>query len=150
MVYFIKAGASGDIKIGWAKHPEKRLKELQTGSAPTLYLLGCVEGGQAVERAWHIVLNDYRVRGEWFKAEPVTRVLETLFDCVLPRSELALQYPGAVDACEVCDHSIEYPTRVVEEGSGHLTFLYRCHKCRNSWTCNYALSRAASKGLVAA
>ena len=39
MIYFLENGDDGHIKIGYAKHPTRRLKELQTGSPYPLKLL---------------------------------------------------------------------------------------------------------------
>jgi hypothetical protein len=70
-VYYIRcAGAAGLIKIGTAVDPRKRLSQLQTGSGETLTLLAVEPGGLDVERRRHRQFRAYRVRGEWFRAEP--------------------------------------------------------------------------------
>lgn len=67
LVYFVAAGEDGPIKIGRAKHPRKRLCELQVGCPEPLSLLGVMTGGEAEERAIHLELACYRVRGEWYE-----------------------------------------------------------------------------------
>ncbi len=66
-VYFIQAGDAGLIKIGWALEPEQRRKELQTGSADRLRLIGAFEGDRLVEQGIHRRLKHLRSHGEWFR-----------------------------------------------------------------------------------
>ena len=77
-VYAIQAGDDGPIKIGWAFDPRFRLAELQTGNAAELRIIGVVEADRMLERALHVRLRPYRLRGEWFKACP--EVFEALRD----------------------------------------------------------------------
>jgi hypothetical protein len=70
LVYFIEAVGAGRIKIGHARDPQARLRELQTGSAYTLRLMAMVPGGMALERALHRRFADLRLAGEWFHATP--------------------------------------------------------------------------------
>lgn len=65
-VYFIQAGKDGPVKIGWAKDPIKRMKELQCASAATLRLLAAERGGRDLEAAFHRVFAVVRIGGEWF------------------------------------------------------------------------------------
>jgi hypothetical protein len=70
-VYYIRCGGAGGlIKIGKAVDPRKRLSQLQTGSGETLSLLAVEPGGLDVERQRHRQFRAYRVRGEWFRADP--------------------------------------------------------------------------------
>lgn len=70
-VYYVRCGGAGGlIKIGKAVDPRKRLSQLQTGSGETLTLLAVEPGGLDVERRRHRQFRAYRVRGEWFRAEP--------------------------------------------------------------------------------
>lgn len=73
-VYFIRAAASGLIKIGVAGSPASRLKALQTASPVDLTLIATIPGvGQADESRLHELFAEERVRGEWF--QPSARLL---------------------------------------------------------------------------
>lgn len=64
-VYVIRAGRH--FKIGYsAGDPRKRLKELQTGSALPLFLMGYILGTHADEAALHRRYAGKRAEGEWF------------------------------------------------------------------------------------
>ena len=66
-IYFITKFS--EIKIGFTTlSPEKRLKQLNTGSSNQLYLLGYISGTMQIESDLHKKFNSIRVRnnGEWF------------------------------------------------------------------------------------
>lgn len=72
-VYFVAPEAllhrSDDslVKIGFTNgHPRFRLRNLQCGSPLPLVLWAYVEGGTALERAFHEAFADLRAHGEWF------------------------------------------------------------------------------------
>ncbi len=67
-VYFIVSDESSTVKIGWAFNPEKRCRELQTGSPFYLRVAATILGGQGEEAALHNQFAHLRVRsnGEWF------------------------------------------------------------------------------------
>lgn len=67
-VYFIANDAA--VKIGFSADPAGRLRDLQTASPYSLQLLGAVEGGKKHERAIHAALDEFRLRGEWFRLCP--------------------------------------------------------------------------------
>lgn len=69
-VYFIRNTRSGAVKIGSATDPRKRLVGLQTGCPDTLELVGAIPGGRVQEKAMHRMFKQFRLRGEWFRAEP--------------------------------------------------------------------------------
>lgn len=70
-VYFIQAGENGPIKIGVAANPQSRVRELQTGSPATLYLIGVVpRAGFAGELDLHHRFATDWMNGEWFRATP--------------------------------------------------------------------------------
>lgn len=74
VVYFIRAGASGAIKIGTTRsNPHARLRDLQTGNPDPLTLLAAMPGGADVERGLHERFADSRLTGEWFR--PTDRLL---------------------------------------------------------------------------
>lgn len=67
-LYIVAAHTRGPCKIGWAHHPEKRLRELQTGNPDRLrlwYTSPCSMGDR-LERALHEHFRDERLQGEWF------------------------------------------------------------------------------------
>lgn len=71
-VYFIRQGDDGPIKIGFtASNPEKRKQQLQTSIADTLHTLLVLPGTRATESHYHARFADLRLRGEWFRPDPV-------------------------------------------------------------------------------
>jgi hypothetical protein len=70
MVYFIRAGEDGPIKIGIARDPANRLATLQTGHHATLRIVALTAGGSAQEAAYHAHFKAHRLRGEWFDPHP--------------------------------------------------------------------------------
>lgn len=73
-VYIIHAIGTSRIKIGHSVEPEKRLKELQTGSPYKLRLIESWPGTKADERRAHTCLSQYRQTGEWFDVPPFIRL----------------------------------------------------------------------------
>lgn len=65
-VYFIRAGRTNLVKIGWATDVDKRQRELQTASPHPLHLIGYEPGSLFDEADWHDRFKHLRVRGEWF------------------------------------------------------------------------------------
>jgi hypothetical protein len=66
-VYFIRAGVDGPVKIGIAREPLKRLRDLQVANPVELRLLAVTDGGRAAEVMLHRTFRESRVRGEWFE-----------------------------------------------------------------------------------
>lgn len=71
-IYFIQSGEPADrgpIKVGIAKDPAKRMRDLQIGNPERLRLLGFsdleVDGFQ--EGLLHLELAEHRLSGEWFR-----------------------------------------------------------------------------------
>lgn len=62
-VYFLLFGDR--VKIGYSENLEQRFRDL-----PHDEVLGYRPGTRDDERAWHDLLDQYRVTGEWFLAEP--------------------------------------------------------------------------------
>ncbi len=68
MIYCIKQAGLPICKIGYSIDPNKRLKQLQTGSASRLKILYVIEGDQVFEREIHEKFKQYRLLGgEWFQ-----------------------------------------------------------------------------------
>ncbi len=68
-VYLIQSLEDSTFKIGTSKHPEKRLKQIQTGNPTKLKLFDTYESEIAVkiETALHHLLSHYKREGEWFE-----------------------------------------------------------------------------------
>lgn len=82
-IYVIAADLKGPVKIGFSKHPEKRLRELQTG-VPTPLTLHHVQAFEApraklIEKMLHKTLRIQRQKGEWFKLSVEEAILEVEF-----------------------------------------------------------------------
>lgn len=74
-VYFIRDGM-GNIKIGIAKDPFSRIKELQTANPNELEIYYIMQvpkmwDAQVIEKELHEYFSNYRKKGEWFIEEPV-------------------------------------------------------------------------------
>lgn len=75
------------IKIGYSKHPIKRLKQLQTGHPTKIGCEGWIEAGdekdaQRMERVFHTIFVKDRIRsnGEWFiYSSKIKDFINTLF-----------------------------------------------------------------------
>jgi len=75
-VYFIEAEKLGVVKIGFSdSHPDRRLRELQTGCPAPLKLLAYFEGTANEERQLHRTFSDLRSHGEWFRLDGDLRFL---------------------------------------------------------------------------
>jgi hypothetical protein len=70
-VYFLRQGDSGPIKIGVAVNPKKRKAQLQTSLVEPLHTLLILPGTRATEAHYHEKFADLRLRGEWFRPDPV-------------------------------------------------------------------------------
>lgn len=71
MIYFIRSGNDdGPIKIGYTAYDDalSRMQTLQIGNPEQLTLLGVMPGSMEDEDRLHIRFKDYRMRGEWFRA----------------------------------------------------------------------------------
>lgn len=69
-LYFVRFGDR--VKIGYTTNPDQRLRDI-----PHERVIGIVPGTRADEKAWHALLANFHVVGEWFAADPeVVRKLE--------------------------------------------------------------------------
>jgi hypothetical protein len=81
MIYFIKNVVNGQIKIGFADSPNKRLADLQTGSTDKLVLIRSIDGDKATEAALHERFAVHRLQGEWFTpADEILQFIKTKGD----------------------------------------------------------------------
>jgi hypothetical protein len=67
-LYIIQSSNNGCFKIGRSKHPEKRLRQLQTGSPYKLKLILVLENEGVYEKSLHNLFpkREIRCKGEWF------------------------------------------------------------------------------------
>lgn len=86
MIYVIRAGDIGPVKIGHAVYPEKRLKQLQTANHEKLWLVKVVPGDRLFEAKIHVDLAGFRIGGEWFK--PTPEVIEYVENMALADYEI--------------------------------------------------------------
>ena len=80
MIYVI--GRSGCeppfIKIGRAKKPQSRVRELQVGNHEKLSIYAIFDWPDEYEELFHNMFQPYRVFGEWFKTGPEMDGIMTL------------------------------------------------------------------------
>jgi excisionase family DNA binding protein len=67
VVYFVRAGCNGPVKIGTTANLKKRLELLQAGNHHNLKCLLTIDGAVAEERAMHCRFDSSHIRGEWFR-----------------------------------------------------------------------------------
>ena len=93
-VYAIR-NEQGNVKIGWAKDPFRRLAELNVPFDNYLTLVGYAEGTKEHEAAIHTILAAARLRGEWFdgKHPHVRLFLELLPVAKQPRQKNRAVHP---------------------------------------------------------
>ncbi len=72
-VYFIQCdGPLRPVKIGYARNPESRLSNLQSGCPYRLSLIGYapVESAPDIEQQLHARFGEVSLRGEWYAEIP--------------------------------------------------------------------------------
>ena len=96
MIYFVRAGDDGPIKIGMSRYDRRlprnvgewdwisqgiksRITMLQTSHYLDLQLLLALWGSRCAERDLHIHFAPYHIRGEWFEAGE--RLLSFIKEC---------------------------------------------------------------------
>ena len=71
VVYFVRYGHDGPIKIGYSATPRVRLAEICSIQMPEpLIPMGAMPGSQADEVSLHRKFAALRLRGEWFRPAP--------------------------------------------------------------------------------
>jgi hypothetical protein len=80
-IYVIASSPDGPSKIGISIHPEKRVRQLQTGRDDLLKLFHkepiSIERAQLTERIVHRENRHLRLKGEWF-AMPVEHAIQEI------------------------------------------------------------------------
>ena len=86
-VYFIRAGESGPVKIGYATNVAQRLVKMQSDAADDLFVIGVdAAGSKETEREYHARFATEKIRGEWFS--PSAQILETAAQLGVPAPEV--------------------------------------------------------------
>lgn len=70
MIYFLRAGPDGPVKIGWSSDPQKRAKLLQCGNPQGFELIRTLEAPRWAESWFHRCFASLAVGGEWFSYSP--------------------------------------------------------------------------------
>ena len=67
-IYLIQSLEDGYSKVGVSKHPQKRIKQLQTGNSSELKLIETYQSDIAnqIEGTLHKRYSHYQKEGEWF------------------------------------------------------------------------------------
>jgi hypothetical protein len=93
-VYMIRAGMGGDVKIGLAADPLKRLKALQTSNTAKLRLIRVLDGEADAEKALHRRFAALRKSGEWFAFAPEMLAKDIGYsDLPIPKGKREGTYP---------------------------------------------------------
>ncbi len=71
MVYLIYSQNNHQLKIGYSKNPEKRLKQLSTSTSDTLYILKLLNGDKYCEKSLHYKFRHYCINREWFSYQQI-------------------------------------------------------------------------------
>ena len=78
-VYFLRAGKTGPIKIGYTKGFAPALPQMQRGNHEPLVILSVIDGDMSKEKEFHRRFAAWRLRGEWFRAEnPLIEMINSL------------------------------------------------------------------------
>ena len=81
-LYIIQSDLTGMIKIGRSRHPQKRLKQLQTGNPNKLKLIKSFKSQGWREGLIHERLKDFRLEGEWFNYDCVGSLPDDLYELI--------------------------------------------------------------------
>lgn len=96
MIYFIQAGPSGPIKIGYTADFRSRLAAYETHSPTDMTPLAVMDGSEFLEQQLHVQFSDARIKGEWFRpTEALLAYIGGLPPYVDDRKPKALRPPRA-------------------------------------------------------
>jgi hypothetical protein len=102
-VYFIVRPSTDSLKIGFSADPERRLRQLQTGSDEPLQLLAFFEATFAVEKEIHRRLSGSRMSGEWFqRSREVEELILYISGVLRAQANEGLALADKMEA-EICD-----------------------------------------------
>ena len=80
MIYFIRAGLSGPVKIGKADNIDDRLAALQTAHYEVLSVIRAIDGSYPQESWLRRRFADFWIRGEWHHFSPDMLTIEVPAD----------------------------------------------------------------------
>lgn len=117
LVYFLRAGDDGPIKIGFTSGPvAKRIGEIQVGCPWPLCLIGTVHGERQHETWLHRRFRAISLSGEWFS--PSADLLAAIEQMVAPGfawpEDLSVQRPAAPAAPQ----SLSTPAEIIKFAGG--------------------------------
>jgi transposase len=69
VVYFLKNGVRGQVKIGFTENLKGRISSLQGATPDAVAVIGTIPGTRKTEMKMHKRFAEYRVRREWFRIE---------------------------------------------------------------------------------
>lgn len=75
VVYFIRAGKDGPVKIGWSSDLKARVRNISQGLPDAAVLEATIPGGRKLEKRIHGALHQSRRRLEWFNPTDEVRGL---------------------------------------------------------------------------
>jgi Meiotically up-regulated gene 113 len=82
-LYVIAARKEGPVKLGLSQDPQRRVRQLQTGSAEQLVIHHVEEVSDArvklAESALHRMLGHRRMKGEWFNMTVEEAIADVTF-----------------------------------------------------------------------
>jgi len=96
-VYFVGSEGSRLIKIGKASNYDKRLRELQCGSASKLHMIGLMPGGKPVEAKLHKRFHHLHDHGEWYEGT------DELWEFIVRNTTDPNEYDGYDNPVQVMD-----------------------------------------------
>lgn len=70
VIYFLRAGNGGSVKIGWSLKVSERITALQAGQPFKLVILRQIPAERWVEKWLHWQFKEGRLNGEWFTFHP--------------------------------------------------------------------------------
>lgn len=117
-VYLIEDGA-GRVKIGLAIDPQKRLRQLQTGSSSKLRILATLPGDREDELLLHKTFRAERRGGEWFEFsagdDPVRKFAQAWLS-IQPDTEVDSEAPAEIPEATVWDDDDYSPSKDTLDG----------------------------------
>jgi hypothetical protein len=80
-VYFIRRGEDGPVKIGFAKVPASRIRDIQTYVPEQLIIVRIIsDGDRTTEKLLHFHYRHLLLRGEWFRYDETMLIIDPNVD----------------------------------------------------------------------
>jgi hypothetical protein len=130
-VYFIRAGDTGPVKIGWTGNVEVRRKNLQGNHVEPLHLLRVIEGSRQRERWLHRHFAALRLTGEWFRFDAEMLTIEPPeFNGLKPPKEPPPPKPLPALVSWAPSYPKPKPSRLISWAADRCTLFSPCAECR--------------------